>query len=53
MVVAVLMRKLGYLDLRRAGGVGELRRKNIRLRSLVKDVSALSGIRGLKIHEGP
>jgi UDP-GlcNAc:undecaprenyl-phosphate GlcNAc-1-phosphate transferase len=38
-VVAVLMRKLGYLDLRRAGGVGELRRKNIRLRSLVKDVT--------------
>jgi UDP-GlcNAc:undecaprenyl-phosphate GlcNAc-1-phosphate transferase len=38
-VVAVLMRKLGYLDLQRAGGVGELRRKNIRLRSLVKDVT--------------
>jgi UDP-GlcNAc:undecaprenyl-phosphate GlcNAc-1-phosphate transferase len=38
-VVAVLMRKLGYLDLRRAGGVGEARRKNIRLRSLVKDVT--------------
>ncbi|MCY1074485.1 MraY family glycosyltransferase [Archangium lansingense] len=38
-VVAVLMRKLGYLDLRHAGGVGEARRKNIRLRSLVKDVT--------------
>jgi UDP-GlcNAc:undecaprenyl-phosphate GlcNAc-1-phosphate transferase len=38
-VVAVLMRKLGYLDLRRASGVGEVRRKNIRLRSLVKDVT--------------
>lgn len=38
-VVAVLMRKLGYLDLRRAGGVGEARRKNIRLRSLVKNVT--------------
>jgi UDP-GlcNAc:undecaprenyl-phosphate GlcNAc-1-phosphate transferase len=38
-VVGVLMRKLGYLDLRRAGGVSEVRRKNIRLRSLVKDVT--------------
>jgi len=37
--VAVLMRKLGYLDLRRAGGVGEARRKNFRLRSLVKEVT--------------
>ncbi|QRN95945.1 undecaprenyl/decaprenyl-phosphate alpha-N-acetylglucosaminyl 1-phosphate transferase [Archangium violaceum] len=38
-VVAVLMRKLGYLDLRYASGVGEVRRRNIRLRSLVKDVT--------------
>ncbi|HEX8820049.1 MAG TPA: MraY family glycosyltransferase [Archangium sp.] len=38
-VVAVLMRKLGYLDLKRAGGVSEARRKNIRLRSLVKDMT--------------
>jgi UDP-GlcNAc:undecaprenyl-phosphate GlcNAc-1-phosphate transferase len=38
-VVTVLMRKLGYLDLRRAGGVGETRRKNIRLRSLVREVT--------------
>jgi UDP-GlcNAc:undecaprenyl-phosphate GlcNAc-1-phosphate transferase len=38
-VVVVLMRKLGYLDLRRAGGVGETRRKNILLRTLVKDVT--------------
>jgi UDP-GlcNAc:undecaprenyl-phosphate GlcNAc-1-phosphate transferase len=38
-VVAVLMRKLGYLDLRNAGDMGAARRKNIRLRSLVKDVT--------------
>ncbi|HZI04404.1 MAG TPA: undecaprenyl/decaprenyl-phosphate alpha-N-acetylglucosaminyl 1-phosphate transferase, partial [Archangium sp.] len=38
-VVVVLMRKLGYLDLRNAGGMSEARRKNIRLRSLVKDVT--------------
>jgi UDP-GlcNAc:undecaprenyl-phosphate/decaprenyl-phosphate GlcNAc-1-phosphate transferase len=50
-VVVVLMRKLGYLDLRRAGGVGEARRKNIRLRSLVKDVTgavrSAGGVRDL------
>jgi UDP-GlcNAc:undecaprenyl-phosphate GlcNAc-1-phosphate transferase len=39
LVIMVLMRKLGYLDLRRASGVGEKRRKNIRLRQLVKDVT--------------
>jgi UDP-GlcNAc:undecaprenyl-phosphate GlcNAc-1-phosphate transferase len=39
-VVAVLMRKLGYLDLRRASRVSETRQKNIRLRSLVKDVTS-------------
>lgn len=39
LVIMVLMRKLGYLDLRRASGVGEARRKNIRLRHLVKDVT--------------
>ncbi|MDY7226990.1 MraY family glycosyltransferase [Hyalangium rubrum] len=38
-VIGVLMRKLGYLDLRRAGAVGEVRRKNIRLRSVVKDLN--------------
>jgi UDP-GlcNAc:undecaprenyl-phosphate GlcNAc-1-phosphate transferase len=38
-VIFVLMRKLGYLDLRRAGSVGEARRKNIALRSLVKELS--------------
>ncbi len=38
-VIFVLMRKLGYLDLRRASTVGEVRRKNIRLRSLVKELS--------------
>lgn len=39
LVIVVLMRKLGYLDLRRAGGVSEARRKNIRLRQLVKDTT--------------
>jgi UDP-GlcNAc:undecaprenyl-phosphate GlcNAc-1-phosphate transferase len=39
LVIVVLMRKLGYLDLKRASGVGEVRRKNIRLRQLVKDVT--------------
>lgn len=39
LVIFVLMRKLGYLDLRSAGGVGETRRKNIRLRQLVKDTT--------------
>jgi UDP-GlcNAc:undecaprenyl-phosphate GlcNAc-1-phosphate transferase len=38
-VIFVLMRKLGYLDLHRAGAVGEARRKNIRLRSLVTELS--------------
>jgi UDP-GlcNAc:undecaprenyl-phosphate/decaprenyl-phosphate GlcNAc-1-phosphate transferase len=38
-VLFVLMRKLGYLDLRRAGSVGEARRKNIALRSLVKGLT--------------
>lgn len=38
-VVAVLMRKLGYLDLAQARGVGELRQRNLRLRSAVKEVT--------------
>jgi UDP-GlcNAc:undecaprenyl-phosphate GlcNAc-1-phosphate transferase len=38
-VVMVLMRKLGYLDLKRAGGVGQVRRKNQRLRTLVREVT--------------
>ncbi len=38
-VIFVLMRKLGYLDLGRAGGVGETRRKNILLRTLVKELT--------------
>lgn len=38
-VIVVLMRKLGYLDLRRAGDVQQVRQRNIRLRSLVKDVT--------------
>jgi UDP-GlcNAc:undecaprenyl-phosphate GlcNAc-1-phosphate transferase len=37
-VLFVLMRKLGYLDLGSAGAVGEVRRKNIRLRTLVKEL---------------
>lgn len=48
-VIFVLMRKLGYLDLDRAGAVGEARRKNIRLRSLVKDLSrAIRGAQSLQ-----
>ncbi|QRK12719.1 undecaprenyl/decaprenyl-phosphate alpha-N-acetylglucosaminyl 1-phosphate transferase [Archangium violaceum] len=48
-VVAVLMRKLGYLDLRRASGVSEVRRRNIRLRSLVRDVTdAVRSATGVK-----
>ncbi len=43
-VVTVLMRMLGYLDLQRAGGVGEVRRKNIRLRSLVREVTDAVGV---------
>jgi UDP-GlcNAc:undecaprenyl-phosphate GlcNAc-1-phosphate transferase len=38
-VIAVLMRKLGYLDLGRASDVQQVRQRNIRLRSLVKDVT--------------
>ncbi|KFE71514.1 MraY family glycosyltransferase [Hyalangium minutum] len=38
-VIFVLMRKLGYLDLHRASTVGETRRKNIRLRTLVTELS--------------
>ncbi|EAU69743.1 UDP-N-acetylmuramyl pentapeptide phosphotransferase/UDP-N- acetylglucosamine-1-phosphate transferase [Stigmatella aurantiaca DW4/3-1] len=41
-VIVVLMRKLGYLDLRRASAVGQTRRKNIQLHSLVKDVTRAS-----------
>jgi UDP-GlcNAc:undecaprenyl-phosphate GlcNAc-1-phosphate transferase len=38
-VVVVLMRKLGYLSLRSAAGVGETRRKNIQLRALVRELN--------------
>ncbi len=38
LVVVVLMRKLGYLSLDQASAVGELRRRNVELRSAVKDV---------------
>ncbi|HEX4620651.1 MAG TPA: MraY family glycosyltransferase [Myxococcaceae bacterium] len=38
-VVVVLMRKLGYLNLHEAGQVGQVRRRNVQLRALVKDVS--------------
>jgi UDP-GlcNAc:undecaprenyl-phosphate GlcNAc-1-phosphate transferase len=38
-VILVLMRKLGYLDLRRAADVQQVRQRNIRLRTLVKDVT--------------
>jgi len=37
-VIAVMMRKLGYLDLGRASDMQQRRQRNIRLRSLVKDV---------------
>ncbi|WP_224364793.1 MraY family glycosyltransferase [Hyalangium versicolor] len=48
-VVFMLMRKLGYLDLHRAGTVGEVRRRNIRLRSLVKELSrAIRGAQSLQ-----
>ncbi|MCP3104745.1 undecaprenyl/decaprenyl-phosphate alpha-N-acetylglucosaminyl 1-phosphate transferase [Myxococcus sp. K15C18031901] len=39
-VIFVLMRKLGYLDLGRAGDMQQVRQRNIRLRSVVKDVTA-------------
>ncbi|HVE87765.1 MAG TPA: MraY family glycosyltransferase [Myxococcales bacterium] len=43
-VVVVLMRKLGYLNLARAGALGEARRRNGQLRSVVREVSdAISG----------
>ncbi|WP_426733179.1 MraY family glycosyltransferase [Myxococcus faecalis] len=38
-VIVVLMRKLGYLDLGRAGDMQQVRQRNLRLRSLVKDVT--------------
>jgi UDP-GlcNAc:undecaprenyl-phosphate/decaprenyl-phosphate GlcNAc-1-phosphate transferase len=38
-VIFVLMRKLGYLDLRRAGAVSQTRRRNLQLHSLVKTVT--------------
>jgi UDP-GlcNAc:undecaprenyl-phosphate GlcNAc-1-phosphate transferase len=48
-VIFVLMRKLGYLDMGRAGAMGEVRRKNIRLRSLVKDLTrAVRGAQSLQ-----
>ncbi len=43
LIVIVLMRKLGYLDLRRAAGVGAARRRNGQLRELVRDTSELVG----------
>jgi UDP-GlcNAc:undecaprenyl-phosphate GlcNAc-1-phosphate transferase len=39
-VVGVLMRKLGYLNLRDAGHVGAVRRRNVQLRAVVKDLSS-------------
>lgn len=39
LVVFVLMRKLGYLNLRDAGVVSEVRRRNLELRSVVKRVT--------------
>jgi len=39
-VVGVLMRKLGYLNLGDAGQVGQVRKRNVQLRAVVKDVSA-------------
>jgi len=48
-VVMVLMRKLGYLDLKGAGGVGQVRRKNQRLRTLVREVTeTVRGAAGLQ-----
>jgi UDP-GlcNAc:undecaprenyl-phosphate/decaprenyl-phosphate GlcNAc-1-phosphate transferase len=38
-VVFVLMRKLGYLNLRDAGQVGQVRRRNVQLRALIKELS--------------
>ncbi|MBZ4397746.1 MraY family glycosyltransferase [Myxococcus sp. AS-1-15] len=37
-VIAVMMRKLGYLDLGRAGDMQQRRQRNLRLRSVVKQV---------------
>lgn len=42
-VVTVLMRKLGYLNLSRAGALGATRRRNSQLRSLVREVSDAVG----------
>ncbi|RJS17350.1 undecaprenyl/decaprenyl-phosphate alpha-N-acetylglucosaminyl 1-phosphate transferase [Corallococcus sp. H22C18031201] len=43
-VIVVLMRKLGYLDLKSAGVVQQVRQRNLRLRQLVADVT--SEVRG-------
>src|SRR6185436_9389311 len=45
-VVMILMRKLGYLNLSRAGEVGETRRRNRQLRSVVRDVTDAVGRAG-------
>jgi UDP-GlcNAc:undecaprenyl-phosphate/decaprenyl-phosphate GlcNAc-1-phosphate transferase len=45
-VVMVLMRKLGYLNLARAGELGEARRRNGQLRSVIRDVSDAVGRAG-------
>jgi UDP-GlcNAc:undecaprenyl-phosphate GlcNAc-1-phosphate transferase len=45
-VVMILMRKLGYLNLSRAGEVGETRRRNRQLRSVVRDVTEAVGRAG-------
>jgi len=42
-VVVVLMRKLGYLSLARAGELGETRRRNGQLRLVVRDVGEAIG----------
>jgi len=42
-VVIVLMRKLGYLNLREVGQVGQVRRKNIHLRTVVRETNERIG----------
>jgi UDP-GlcNAc:undecaprenyl-phosphate/decaprenyl-phosphate GlcNAc-1-phosphate transferase len=37
-IVIVLMRKLGYLSLKQAGALSDVRRKNVELRTVVKEV---------------
>lgn len=46
LVVIVLMRKLGYLNLREAAHVGQARKRNLELRSLVRELNErISGAR--------